>query len=153
MLFPRGGEDAEAEGRHHDRAEHEPAHRRVLVVEDQQPVRSFVRDRLTELGYEVYTCPDGCSVEKAAAALPASPDLLITDFVLAGSSGPEVADRLRRRWPALKILFLSGMSADAVRGSQQRRPGIRVLPTPFEASALTEAVRGLLGTDGVGASG
>ncbi|HVZ85537.1 MAG TPA: histidine kinase N-terminal 7TM domain-containing protein [Polyangia bacterium] len=147
LLFPRG-DLAEALPDAPPPGVGDQAHRRVLVVEDQQPVRSFVRDRLTELGYEVYTCPDRAAVEKAAATLPVSPDLLITEFVLPGLSGPEVADLFRRRWPALKILFLSGMSADAVHGTQQRRPGICVLPTPFEASALTEAVRGLLGAEG-----
>jgi PAS domain S-box-containing protein len=118
---------------------------RILVVEDQQAVRGFMRDLLQGLGYEVHAYADGRSAQSAASALKGAPDLLLADVVLPGLSGPEVADALRGRWPGLKVLLVSGISDD---GAPWRasRAGAFFLPKPVGASTLARRVRAILDT-------
>jgi PAS domain S-box-containing protein len=116
---------------------------RIVLVEDQRSVRAFVRDLLEGLGYEVATHADGESALGAAESAPAPPDLLIADIVLPGASGLEVADRLRRRWPGLPVLLVSGFADDALpRGAVAE--GVHFLPKPFRAEALAARVRAIL---------
>jgi PAS domain S-box-containing protein len=118
-------------------------HESILLVEDQQAVRSFVRELLESLGYEVHACADGEAALGLAESLAARPDLLIADIVLPGRSGVEVADHLRRRWPGLSVLLVSGFADDAL----QRRElleGVHFLAKPFRAEALAEKVRAIL---------
>jgi CheY-like chemotaxis protein len=116
---------------------------RIVLVEDQQAVRAFVRDLLESLGYKVHAYADGGTAEAAAESLGQPPDLLVADVVLPGPSGPEVADALRRRWPSLKVLFVSGFADDGVK-RRESLPGVHFLAKPFRAQALAERVREIL---------
>ena len=71
------------------------------------------------------------------------PALLITDFVLADAAGLSVADGFRRRWPELKVLFLSGFAATA--HQRQGRADVHFLPKPFDAGTLQRTVATILG--------
>jgi CheY-like chemotaxis protein len=111
----------------------------VVIVEDEQTLRSFLRDQLATAGYTVHAYPDGPHAETGTALLTSPPGLLIVDFVLPGSTGLDVADSFRRRWPALKILFLSAYSATA--SEQQGYGDISFLTKPFDGRTLSRAVR------------
>jgi PAS domain S-box-containing protein len=114
----------------------------VLVIEDEHALRAFLHDELTSLGYEVHSFADGTAAEKSAATLENPPVLLITDFVLPDASGLEVADGMRRSWPALKVLFLSAFAATARRAPD--RPDVHFLSKPVDPKKLAHTVETLL---------
>jgi two-component system, cell cycle sensor histidine kinase and response regulator CckA len=114
----------------------------VLVIEDEHAVRAFLHHELTALGYEVHAFAEGPAAASAARAMENPPALLITDFVLPDVSGLEVADQLRRTWPALKVLFLSAFAATARRAPD--RPDVHFLSKPVDAKKLAHTVETLL---------
>src|SRR5262249_36197625 len=87
---------------------------RILVVEDDEDVRSYIAEVLQDLGYRVLTAPD------AAVALhmlerPEQPvDLLLTDVVLPGTNGRQLADTVAPRHPGMRVLFMTGYSRNAI---------------------------------------
>ncbi|MFL5305536.1 MAG: PAS domain-containing protein [Polyangia bacterium] len=115
----------------------------VLIIEDEQILRGFVRDQLVSCGYQVHAYPDGSTAQTGTDSLKLVPALLITDFVLAEAAGLSVADRFRRRWPDLKVLFLSGFAATA--HQRQGRADVHFLPKPFDAGTLQRTVASILG--------
>jgi len=85
----------------------------VLVVDDEPGLRSVVDRALTENGFRVMQAADGVSaLEMVDRSGP--PELVLTDVTMPGIGGAELARRLRERWPALPILFMSGYSAEEV---------------------------------------
>ena len=114
---------------------------RILVVEDDDAVRKVVRLLLGELGYDVV------ALDSARAALDMTTEelesfaLLITDVVMPGQTGPELASALHERVPAMPVLFMSGH----LRGQKAiLPPGAKLLPKPFTAGDLSREVRAIL---------
>jgi PAS domain S-box-containing protein len=85
--------------------------RTILLVEDEEPVRRVAARCLERAGYRVLAVADGEDALRIAAATPQI-DLLLTDVVMPGMSGPRLADHLRAARPALPVLFISGFSRD-----------------------------------------
>jgi signal transduction histidine kinase/FixJ family two-component response regulator len=109
----------------------------VLVVEDDPAVREIVTQFLRGAAYHVLEARDA---DEAAAIVRKDPrviDLLVTDIVLPGLSGPELAGALREFVPKMRTLFISGYPSDAVGGS--RSPAF--LAKPFSRAAFLQAVR------------
>ncbi|NIE76143.1 PAS domain-containing protein [Pantoea sp. Ap-967] len=120
------------------------AGQRILLVEDQAGLRLVVGEVLEELGYQVVAFANG---PDALAYLEqhARPDLLLSDIGLPGGlNGRQLAERCRLRYPALKVLFVTGYDASAALSDGQLLQGTRVLTKPFELEALAECVRQLL---------
>ncbi|MFN8093628.1 MAG: ATP-binding protein [Vicinamibacteria bacterium] len=118
-----------------------PPETTVLLVEDDDALRDVTASLLETLGYRVRVAASG---EEAVDALAGGccVDLVITDVVLTGMGGPEVARRARAMAPGAKVLFVSGYSeALASRGLGE---GDALLAKPFTSGELAEAVRGLL---------
>ncbi|HVF84329.1 MAG TPA: PAS domain S-box protein [Sphingomicrobium sp.] len=116
----------------------EPAGGSVLVIDDDPDVRAFVAVTLENLGYEVRQATNGR--EGLAEYRREAPDVVILDFVMPGLTGADVAREIRTEKPGQPILFVSGYSeTDAVK---QAAPGAPLLPKPFRADALDDAVRG-----------
>ncbi len=112
---------------------------RVLVVEDEQTVRRVLVRVLCDAGYQVLEAADGAQALELEAGLRGGRlDLLLSDVVMPGQTGPELAVELRRRRPDLKVLFVTGYS--------ENPPGTKapVLHKPFRAGELLAAVRGAL---------
>jgi two-component system, cell cycle sensor histidine kinase and response regulator CckA len=115
--------------------EHE--RQRVLVVDDEDAVRKLVAAMLDAAGYSVVEAEDA---DRALAVADGDErvDVLVADVELRGLAGPDLAERLRSRWPDLRVLFVSGYTSDALEGR-----GSAFLQKPFTRAELTEAVRTL----------
>ena len=115
----------------------------VLVVEDEAVVRQLSVDALQELGYRVLEA-DGA--EAALKLLDAHPDiaLLFTDVVMPGLNGRKLADEARRRRPALKVLFTTGYTRNAVVHNGVLDPGVHLIGKPFTLDKLGTRVREVL---------
>ncbi len=118
----------------------------ILLVEDEEPVRSVTRQLLERNGYTVFEAPDGPSAlglvggENGVVQF----DLLLTDVVMPGMSGRELADHLRVNRPDLTVLFMSGYTDDAVVRHGMLEPGLAYLEKPFRPPALLRKVRDAL---------
>ncbi len=116
----------------------------ILVVEDQDSVRVFAAAALNQHGYRVLESPDGDDAIALAARHPERLDLLVTDVVLPGMNGKELSERLTKVRPDLKVLFISGYTADVIaeRGVLER--GVAFLHKPFTPEELAAKVREVL---------
>jgi two-component system, cell cycle sensor histidine kinase and response regulator CckA len=116
---------------------------RVLVVEDEEALRSLVVEMLTCQGYEVGPAVSPArALDAAAGDVPF--DLLVTDLVMPGMSGRELAGRITADCPGLRVLFMSGYTDDVVmrRGLIEAR--MAFLQKPFSLEALARRVREVL---------
>ncbi|HSE03370.1 MAG TPA: response regulator, partial [Methylomirabilota bacterium] len=96
-------------------ADREGAPATVLVVEDEEEVRALARDVLEMNGYTVLEALDAADAGRLAETHPGPIHLLITDVVMPGVSGPELARRLRAHRPDLRVLCMSGYPESADR--------------------------------------
>jgi signal transduction histidine kinase/ActR/RegA family two-component response regulator len=115
----------------------------VLVVEDEAAVRRAVQRNLVRLGYRVLAAQDGEDALRIAESLD-SIDLLLSDVVMPGIDGPEVACRLRARYNDLPVLFVTGYSADRLARSDALGPHDRVLEKPYQLEELARTIRQML---------
>jgi signal transduction histidine kinase/ActR/RegA family two-component response regulator len=125
----------------------EPPVRRIgtiLLVEDQAPVRMLAEDVLVDVGHRVLTAGNGVEALETAEAFEGSIDLLITDVVMPGMSGPELAARLARARPAMGILYVSGYTDQTLMHRGVIEAGTAFLSKPFTPEALVARVSELL---------
>jgi hypothetical protein len=113
----------------------------ILVVEDEESVRHFVRDSLTHCGYSVLEAADGRQAEEIWRRAPEQIHLLLTDVVLPGVGGCELAVRLKDDRPSLKVLFMSGYTDERVTREISGEAGAPFLPKPFALPVLARKVR------------
>ncbi|WP_337186338.1 PAS domain S-box protein [Phenylobacterium sp.] len=115
----------------------------VLVVEDNPDVRAYSVMSLTELGYQVLEAVDA---EGALAVLASAQrvDLLFTDVVLPGKTGRALADEAWTLRPALKVLFTTGYSRNAIVHQGRLDEGVELLPKPFTFEQLASRIREVL---------
>ncbi|HEU4960004.1 MAG TPA: response regulator [Sphingomonas sp.] len=114
----------------------------ILLVEDEDMVRAVAERALTRQGYTVLTAENG----EAALELIATadrPDLLISDVVMPSMDGPTMVARVRKRYPDLPILFMSGYAEEQLRRSIDI-DHVAFLPKPFSVQQLAEAARDAL---------
>jgi PAS domain S-box-containing protein len=130
-------------------AESSNGHRRILVVEDDDPVRSLVELTLRKASYSVRTAASGEDAMKLIDADPRSFDLLLTDVVMKGVNGRELADALRQRAPHLAVIFMSGHTEDAVVRSGVLNDQLTFLQKPFTADELMDRVQQVLARQAV----
>jgi PAS domain S-box-containing protein len=122
----------------------------VLLVEDEPAVRSLTARILRSGGYQVLEAVDGADALRPDIE-GAEVDLMLTDLVMPGMSGKDLADEMARRRPGLRLLFMSGYTDDIVlrHGVLERR--IAFLEKPFSSTALLETVRDTLDAATAGA--
>ena len=115
----------------------------VLLVEDEAVVRAVAERTLRAAGYVVRVAVDA---EEALARdrEGASIDILVTDVVMPGLNGRQLADELCRRHPGLRVLFVSGFTHDAVAQHGLIEPGVNLLEKPFVGATLLARVRNVL---------
>jgi len=145
-----GGESAPGSETGPDRAGAPSGTAVVLLVEDESAVRRLARAVLERAGCEVLEAASGREALESMERRNAPVDLVLTDVVMPAMSGPEFIERLRERWPDLKVVFTSGYADQGiVEGPVARTEvgaGVAFLPKPFTPRALVEKVEEVLGS-------
>jgi PAS domain S-box-containing protein len=116
----------------------------VLLCEDEDPVRRLMERILTQGGYTVLSAATPDQALGLASARSDTIDVLVSDVIMPGLSGPELARRLREDLPSLRTLFVSGYTAETARGRGNLPAGSVLLEKPFSRAALLRALRDLL---------
>ncbi|HEV8197180.1 MAG TPA: ATP-binding protein [Gemmatimonadales bacterium] len=124
-LAPRGGET-------------------ILLAEDEPQVRQLALRLLRGLGYQVFVAESGEMGLAVAQRIDQRIDLLVTDVVMPGMTGEELASQLRRTRPDLRVLYISGYAEDSDAIERALREGDAFLPKPFSVSGLARQVRDVL---------
>ena len=114
---------------------------RILLAEDDDSLRGFLARALERAGYDVVACADG---DEAAAVLDQDWDLLLTDIVMPGLDGIEVARLAAQRHPGLRIMFITGFAAVALAAGEQAPAGAKVLSKPIHLRDLVVEVERMI---------
>ncbi len=117
----------------------------ILLVEDDEIMRSLTRQLLQEHGYTVVEADDGKSALEWVESHPGPIDLLLTDVVMRRMSGPELVERLNAAHPNLKVVFMSGYTGELIAEREVLKRGITLLEKPFSRTALLNTIHTTLG--------
>jgi len=117
----------------------------ILLVEDDEIMRSLTRQTLQEHGYKVIDADDGKSALEWMQSHPGSIDLLLTDVVMRRMSGPELVERLSASHPRLKVVYMSGYTGELIAEREVLERGITLLEKPFTRTALLNTIHATLG--------
>jgi PAS domain S-box-containing protein len=145
LYLPRllgGGLDGEESGRqvpHHGSPDET-----ILVVEDDEDVRNYAIEGLRELGYSVLDAHDAQAAADLLKYSGKSIDLVLTDVIMPGMTGRDLAEVARTYQPGLRILYMSGYPRDVIVRDGRLEPGVELLPKPFTSRALGAKVRDIL---------
>jgi CheY-like chemotaxis protein len=116
----------------------------VLVVEDEAAVLKLTRRALEAQGYTVLAAADGRDALRIVERHGGTIHLLLTDLVMPGLSGRELADQLQVRRPGIRVMYMSGYPGDAVVQHGTLTPGSAFLQKPFSPDSLARKVRDVL---------
>jgi hypothetical protein len=117
----------------------------ILLAEDDDAVRAIAREALERAGYTVLAAPDGPSALALADERPDPIDLLLTDVIMPGMNGRELAEALAARRPGLRVLYASGYTDNVLLDQGVLAPGVWLLDKPFTPAVLTAKVAAILG--------
>jgi two-component system, cell cycle sensor histidine kinase and response regulator CckA len=115
----------------------------ILLTEDEPALRDLVTETLEEAGYTVIAASDAEEALRRAGSHPEPIDLLLTDVVMPGMSGPLLARRLQELRPEILVIFMSGYTANTL--GQQGVSDTEVLEKPFSPGALVAKIEAVLG--------
>lgn len=119
-------------------------HEKILLVEDEDAVRSVASRVLLNQGYTILQARNGQEALSLMQDLGETLDLVLTDVVMPDMSGPTLAEQLRARWPTLKLLYMSGYAVGDKVPPGSEQPGDSFLQKPFSAEDLVHKVREVL---------
>ncbi len=120
-----------------------PGKETILLVEDEDAVRKLVKLMLEKAGYTVFQARSGAEALSICEAYQNKIDLLITDIVMPGMSGPALAEKARKKCSGVKVLYISGYTDEGARGAAIPR-GSEFLAKPFSAGKVLYTVRRVL---------
>ena len=123
-----------------------PGTETLLFVEDEPSVREIGLIVLNQLGYQVLHAQNGVEALKVAADFPGKIDLLMTDVVMPGKNGREVAETLRQTRPETKVLFTSGYTENVIGHHGVLDSNINFIGKPYSPQSLTRKIREVLGS-------
>ena len=143
VLLPR--EEAQDGARDDAAAAQAPRGREtILLVEDDETVRALIARMLREIGYTVLEADDPAAARECAEQARGRFDLLLTDVIMPGGNGRELAEALTSRYPGIAVIFMSGYTPDVVLRQGIERESVAYLPKPFTEPALAAMVRQVL---------
>jgi len=142
IYLPRIDEELEKE--HTGPAELPQGRETILVVEDEKDVRSLIVQILRKQGYQVIEAESGAEAFDACANHEGKISLLLTDVVMPGMSGRELAEKLLSWQPEMKVLYMSGYTDDAMIRYGVLEAGMNFMQKPFSMEALAQKVRQVL---------
>jgi PAS domain S-box-containing protein len=122
----------------------EPGTETVLLVEDEANLRYLARQYLEKQGYKVIEAADGAVAMQIAVAHEGIIHLLLTDVIMPGMNGRELAQRISEIRPNVKILYMSGYTENVVGHNGMLDAGVRLLQKPFNLRDLKSKVREVL---------
>ena len=116
----------------------------VLLVEDEAAVRDMAQTALESFGYRVLAAANAEDAWQTVATQHGNIDLLLTDVIMPGVSGAELAERVRREYPAIAVVFMSGYTSDAVLHQGVQAGEANFVQKPFNTAALATKLRQVL---------
>jgi len=119
-------------------------HETILLIEDEPSLRDMVRRALAATGYTVVDAGDGAAAIRLMEERKDPVDLVLTDMILPGMSGRELAVEFRRRRPGMPIIIMSGYTGETYPALEALPPGVGYLEKPFSLSDLRTQVRDAL---------
>jgi PAS domain S-box-containing protein len=117
----------------------------ILLVEDDEIMRSLTRKLLEENGFTVVEADDGKSALEWMEAHPEPIDLLLTDVVMRRMSGPELVERMATSRPNLKVVYMSGYTGELMANREVLKAGVTLLEKPFSRTALLNTIHATMG--------
>ncbi|HET9836918.1 MAG TPA: response regulator [Candidatus Angelobacter sp.] len=116
----------------------------ILVVDDEDSLRTVVVDLLGQLGYRMLSARNGSEALDLAREYAGRIDVLLSDVVMEGLPGPELAEQLSRARPELKVVFMSGFADSSLAPDGVLKPGTVLVQKPFTVRALSAKLREIL---------
>ena len=144
-MLPVTDERPESETAESRREATKTASATILLVEDEEQVRNLFRKVLQRAGYLTLECDTGEAALDLRERHAGEIDLLVTDIMMPGINGFELVNRLRELNPGLRVLFMSGYSAERLKDQSEPGEHTRFLQKPFLPGEFLEAIRDLLG--------
>jgi len=117
---------------------------KILLVEDDALMRTLTRQMLEDHGYDVIDAEDGNAALEKLNSNGVSIDVVLTDVVMKGMSGPQLALELSRRSPKTKIIYMSGYTGELISQNGDGIQGMTMLDKPFTRAALLKAIHSAL---------
>jgi PAS domain S-box-containing protein len=144
IYLPRVDEEVESAGADRFPREAPRGAETVLMTEDDELVRTLIRTTLQDQGYTVLEARNGAEALRISQEYKGPIHLLVTDVVMPGMNGRELAERLACRCPALRVLYLSGYTGETVVRNGVLEAERAFLPKPFSPAAFAHKVREVL---------
>jgi len=113
---------------------------RILLVEDNHELRTSTEEILGEMGFEVSSAADGQAAIKAFESAELAFHLLLTDVVMPGMNGSELAEEITTRDPQIRVLYVSGYTDNVVLQHGVDEEAFNFLPKPYSARALLRSI-------------
>jgi two-component system, cell cycle sensor histidine kinase and response regulator CckA len=120
----------------------------ILLVEDQDSLRELSHRLLEGMGYAVIEAPNGAEAIRIACQCADRIQLLVTDVVMPGMSGRELAELLVASHSQMKVLYMSGHTDDVIMHYAILKPGVAFLQKPFTRDGLPKKIQEVLGETG-----
>ena len=149
VYFPRadGREDAAAAQDSLGLPRADRGQETILLVEDETHLRQLARQYLETQGYKVLEAEDGAAALQTVDGYKGTIDLLLTDVIMPGMNGRELATRVNALLPDVRVLYMSGYAENAVGTDGTLDAGINLLQKPFSLPALKDRVREVLDSE------
>ncbi len=145
IYIPPFGGDAEETVAERHSVEGTPVSGTILLVEDEPPLLAMTKTMLERIGYRVLAANGGKEALDEASDYPGHIDLLITDVIMPGMNGRELADRLSQLYPGIRTLYMSGYTATFIAGKGVLDGDTNFIQKPFTADDLALKTREALG--------
>jgi len=144
VFLPNYGQAKLEENAHPESLSNSTGFETILLVEDEKAILTITSMMLEAAGYQVITASSPLEAIKAAQNANCKIHLLLSDVVMPGMNGKELAEKLKKLMPDLRCLFMSGYTADVIALQDLSEDGLQSLPKPFNSEELTRKVREVL---------